>query len=214
MRLGWLLLLLVAARASATSFASPTRHDVKSQNGAFVLDVDPETSTHVLYATNDRGKPSWSFSRPISYERILVSNDGKVVAVLPWGYIRLETIHEAGIEFWSAGGLLMIQPLARICPDPAIIKGPGPIGATWRTWIAHVDDDGTSFAVTTTCGSIVRLRYVDGALLDSRMTTSRRLAWCLRGTLAGVAAAGFVTWQHRRRRRPPLLSRKGAILFG
>ena len=92
MRIAILSFLLSASPIFATSFAMPKRHDVFSQNRSFVLDVNPETSTHTVYDVRDRTKPLWSFSYDVWHFPFLVSDSGQVVAVVDWMYVREQDI--------------------------------------------------------------------------------------------------------------------------
>ena len=215
MRAACLALLLCATRASATSYASPVRHDVASRNGAFVLAVDSETEVHVVYAATDRATPLWSFSSSTWHEPMLVSDDGRVVARLPWLFTGLDAIGSGvGIEFRDASGLFRIQPLSTLCPDPERTDNRGPIGPDWRTWMRHVEDRGTTFEVTTTCGEFVELRYADGDIVHRSMTRDAWLLLVSLGGLATVTAALLLGWRVRVLPDPPILLRGRAVLRG
>src|SRR5262245_8637977 len=98
----WSVLALLAccSQALATSYAPPKRRDVYCSNRAFVLDVNPETNVHTVYAADHRTKPLWSFSRPVWHYPFLLSDDGSVVATVAWEHIREEDIaNENGVEF-------------------------------------------------------------------------------------------------------------------
>jgi hypothetical protein len=213
MRVACLLLVLFAMRASATSFTAPVKHDVPSRNGAFVLAVDPDTEIHVVSAATDRGTPLWSFSSSTWHEPMLVSDDGRVVARLPWLFTGLDAIgNGVGIEFRDASGLFRIQPLSTVCPDPERTDNRGPIGPDWRTWMHHVEDRGTTFEVTTTCGEFVELRYADGEIVHRSMT---RDAWLLLVSLGGfatVTAALVLGWRVSVLPDPTIGPRGGAVL--
>src|SRR5262245_29093585 len=153
-RIIFLLVFTTPQICGATSYARPIRHDVFSPNRDYVLDVDPETEVHVVYATKDRTKPLWSFSMHVWQAPFLLSNDGAVVATLAWEHIRVQDLDDAQcIEFRNKEGVFKAYSFAELCPNPArtILTGGGPIGGFWRTWYTELDhyhDD--TFRVRTT----------------------------------------------------------------
>jgi hypothetical protein len=78
--LGWLL--LVSSAAWPFSIQRPTRHDVFSPNKRFVLDVNPTTNLHHIYAVQDRTKPLWSFTGRVGWRRFLLADSGQPAARL------------------------------------------------------------------------------------------------------------------------------------
>jgi hypothetical protein len=113
------ILLGVAHRGEAYTPRDPKRHDVFSPNGAFVLDVDPKTKQHSVYAAKDRKTPLWSFTKAVGRGPIFLSDDGEVVAVLNWEYVTVESLEDRDcVEFYSKAGLFKSHPFSEICPNP------------------------------------------------------------------------------------------------
>jgi hypothetical protein len=206
MRLAMLVLLLTAAPAFATSYARPKRHDVLSPNGAFVLDVRPDTKVHTVYAFRDRSKPLWSFSCTVWHFPFLVSDDGRVVATVAWEHIPVQAIVGAkAVRFRNKDGEFRSHLLRDLCPDPPKTKevGRGPIGDFWRTWYTKVQNDGDTFTIRTTCETEYRFRYADGELVGSRPVGWRGLRpWVLAvGSALGLVSVAVAFWCCRRGRQ-------------
>ncbi len=203
MRAAILALLLTASPAFATSYAQPKRHDVFSRNGAFVLDVNPETEVHAVYDVRDRTKPLWSFSKPVWHYPFLVSDDGAVVVTVAWEHIQAERIDASvGVRFWNKDGEFRSYSLADLCADPPKTQdvGIGPIGDFWRTWYTDVEDHGDGFTLRTTCGVAHRFRYADGELVEGRrIGFVGRGAWWWVGCITAAIVVGVALWRYRRR---------------
>jgi hypothetical protein len=199
-----LLLLLPAGEAIAYSPARPTRHDVYSANGAFVLDVDPRAKRLSVYAANNRDKPLWSFDRAVWQETHLLSDDGKVVAVVAWRFVQVsETPDGVCIEFWNDLGMFKKYTFADVCPHPRRYwLEPGPVGSFWRTWYSEVEGDGAALRVRTTDEFEYVFAMDDGRILQA---TRIRLPWWSWWALfllgAGGIAVFFVLWCRRKGRR-------------
>lgn len=201
------VLALTASPAFATSYARPVRHDVFSRNRAFVLDVDPGTQVHTVYDARDRGTPLWSFSCGVWHFPFLVSDDGRVVAVVSWMHVKAEDIAETdAVTFWDRAGTFRVYPLRDLCPNPPKTQdvGIGPIGDFWRTWYTGVDDHGETLAIRTTCGVEYRFRYADGELVDRRRIGWRGWGWRVVGGVATViaVAVALLLWRARGSTRP------------
>ena len=204
MRAALLTVLLVSAPAFATSYAPPKRHDVYSRNRAFVLDVNPETRSHIVYDVRDRTTALWSFSCGVWHFPFLVSDDGAVVATVGWMHVKAEHIAEAdAVTFWNKDGEFRSHPLRDVCPDPPKTRdvGVGPIGEFWRTWYTDVKDHGDSFTILTTRGGAFRFRYADGALVERRLGWRAWTPWLVAGVGGVVVLA--VVWRWRTRRTLP-----------
>ena len=158
--------LLVASPASAYSPAKPHRHDVFSQNGLYVLDVDPIAEVNTVYSVADRTRPMWSFPG-LSGE--LLSNDGMVVVFVNWRFVTEEHLATAtGVEFRNRDGAFKSYLVRELVPDPPLTQdiGPGPIGDFWRTWYSEVKDDGDEFSLRTTGIYDYRFRFSNGEMIS------------------------------------------------
>lgn len=186
--------MLGSSSAQAFSPAKPRRHDVFSPNGAFVLDVDPGNETNTVYATADRSRPLWSFREHIWLAEVLVSNDGTVVAVLQWRYVREDDLREVGgIWFHNKGGIFKVHSVAELCPNPRRTSdvGPGPVGDFWRTWYTDVTNTGERFVLYTTGWYDYELRFSDGEVISKRWHWNIRMPRIVRenpilATLVGL----------------------------
>lgn len=167
--IGLIGLLLACADASAYSPPWPKRHDVYSPNMAFVIDIDPVSEMNTVYAVDDRSHPIWSFPGSLYLCKVFLSNDGEVVAILGWKYVREQDIPNAGaIEFRNKDGVFKSYTLRELCPNPKRTQevGPGPIGDFWRTWYSPVDSNGERFVMSTTDRYEYEFRFSDGQMTD------------------------------------------------
>jgi hypothetical protein len=208
-RLAVLVLLAVPCSAWGTSYAPPQRRDVYSPNRQFILDVNPETGVHSVYAVADRTRELWSFKLSVWLFDFALSNDGKVVAVVFWQHLHAEDVEEAvGVGFWNDGGLFRSYAVGELCPLPAHTRtwwgGHGPIGEFWRTWHDKVARYGDTLTVRTTGGWEYDFHISDGSIQRRRMVVS---AWCARRAnfilLAGVVALAVACLRRWRRVRKP-----------
>lgn len=195
-------LLACPAVAPATKFVEPKRRDVFSRNGAFVLDVDPQSERHTVYAVRDRTKPLWSFSLPVWHFPLLLSDDGTVVAVVSWRYVQAEDIADSpGVGFWNKQGMFRGYSLVELCSWPRRTWDDGPIGSFWRTWYTEVNDEGNSFTLRTTRGMQYRFRYSDGEIVARRRSQWLHWEeWLVVGALALVVLTCALWWRRRRHR--------------
>jgi hypothetical protein len=197
MRASALVVLLTASPALATSYAQPVRHDVYSPNGAFVLDVNPETNTHTVFDARDRAAPLWSFSAGVWHNPFSLSNDGAVVARVGWEHVKVEDLPDpSAIIFWNRAGAFRRYSVAELCPDPPKTQDVdvGPIGDSWRTWYTKVDQDDETVTLRTTRGGKLRFRTSDGEIIergdDTSETSEPRVRWVW--VLVGVVALGII----------------------
>lgn len=170
-QLSVLVLLCCVSPCFGTSYAEPRRHDVYSPNKAFVLDVNPKTEVHNIYAANDRKVPLWSFTRPVWHSPWLLSNDGKVVAMIAWEHVQEKFLDKVdGVQFWNAAGRFKAYSLKELCPDPPRTQDItiGPIGEFWRTWYRDVYQEEDELSLQTTIGKEYRFRITDGAMIGTR----------------------------------------------
>jgi hypothetical protein len=188
----------------ATSYAPPERHDVFSKNHAFVLDVNPQTQVHTIYATETRDKPLWTFSEPVGHAPILLSDDGTVVATIAWKHIKEENIPvAAGVQFWNKDGLFRSYSLRELCSNPPRTQdvGLGPVGEFWHTWYREATDGGDRFWLRTTTGSVFEFRFADGELINHRPVAlnSVRRYWWLVAAASAVVVPSLAFWLRRRK---------------
>jgi hypothetical protein len=199
------LLALLPSVCRATSYADPERHDVFSPNRAYVLDVNPKTDRHTVYAVADRSKPLWSFSADVWHAPFFLSNDGKVVAEPAWRHIRVQDVEKATcIRFWNRTGEFKTYSFAEVCPNPRS-RGwfeVGPIGGFWRVWYESVTQDGDTLRVMTTESYEHTFSMKDGSILSSRLVWENVLRgyWWVPFLLL-VLIVGARVWVVRRRRR-------------
>ena len=156
-----------AQRAHATSYAPPTRRDVFSPNGMFVLDVNPEVSTQSVYRVEDKSKPIWTFEHGVSWQRFFLSNDGLVVCQVAWENVRIQQYDSPAVSFIGRGGSFQSYTYRELCPRPYTTEEDfGPIGDFWRVWLHR----------TAQAGSSVDVRTVDGNLYQFEITTGRMVS--------------------------------------
>lgn len=201
-----LLLASWLSSAGATTFVQPERHDVYSPNKRFVMDVDPETEVHNIYAVADRSQPLWSFSQPVWHGEWYLANDGAVAATLSWRFVQQDRVKQAdGVRFWNAGGNFRSYGLVELAPQPAITSwgglGPGPIGSFWRTWYTDAEQTNDTFRLVTTDCYAYTFSLIDGSITSRRLTFAalRYKLWFWPSlaalALGGVIAAGW--WLRR-----------------
>src|SRR5262249_17288360 len=93
----WVLLAfcLTPSPCQATKYPPAERRDILFPNGRYVLDADPRSGLHAVYASADRTKPLWSFSDKHLFESPrFLANDGQCVAVLAWRFVPTEAIDD------------------------------------------------------------------------------------------------------------------------
>jgi hypothetical protein len=197
------VLLFATSEACAFSPAPPKRHDVFSPNRNFVVDVNPNTETHIVYASNDRKNSLWSFKRPIGSEKFFLSDDGQVVVVVAGRYVWRNGLGRDCCEFWNAGGKFMAHSFRAICPSPRTLWFfEGPIGPGSCIWYDDVIQDGNTLHVRTTGQHDATFSLTDGELLSQEIAW-RNLGsdeWLVSLVLMGLAAA-VVLWRRERRKR-------------
>ena len=198
--------LLVASPANAFSPAKPNRHDVLSQNGLYVLDVDPITEVNTVYPVADRTRPVWSFPGKLWLCKELLSNDGTVVVLVHWRFVTEERLaNSTGIEFRNRDGAFKSYSVGELVPDPPLTQdiGPGPIGDFWRTWYSEVKDDGDEFSLQTTGSFDYRFRFSSGEMIDRTWHPRFHRSHVIAGAVvAGVALVAATWYIFVRRRRP------------
>jgi hypothetical protein len=222
-----ILVLLVLAPSEAFGFkpAPPTRHDVPSPNGAFVIDVDPIAKRNTVFATDSRDKPLWSWDGGVWGEHFL-SNDGKVVALVTWRFVTVnELATGACVEFWDRTGRFRTYTFAELCAHPSRILGTGPVGDSWREWYSGAMGDGDTVQVRTTDEFEYVFSMEDGRILQTIRVREPKaieetlgasgflgLPWSLWWILpaTGFTVAGLLVALRLRRARS---SRPGAMTF-
>ena len=197
--------LLVASPASAYSPAKPHRHDVFSQNGLYVLDVDPIAEVNTVYSVADRTRPIWSFPGKLGLRGCL-SNDGKVVIIVNWPFVTEEHLATAfALEFRNKGGVFRSYLVRELVPDPPLTQdiGPGPFGDFWRTWYTEVNDHGDEFSIQTTGTYDYRFRFSSGEMIDRTWHLRFHRSHIIAGVVAASVALIAATWYIFVRRRRP-----------
>jgi hypothetical protein len=199
-------LLVTALPAAAFGPPPAERYDVFSPNRAFVLEVDPKAKMNTVYAAPHRAAPLWSFTGLLWPREVLLSNDGSVVAVVQWPYVREEDVPDAeAIWFISKDGRFRSYTVAELCPYPRRTQdvGYGPVGDSWRTWRTKVSSDGDRLIVDTTGGWTYEFQFVDG-IETGRWWNSAVVGrwWFAAGVggflLVAFAAMGYTVLRHRR----------------
>jgi hypothetical protein len=179
-----LVWLLVLGQSPANAFKpdSPQRRDVFSPNRAFVLDANPGTGKHIVYAVNDRQTPLWSFSEPLWLGPIFLSNDGQVVAILAWKHVKADGLDGANcVSFWNKAGRMKAYTFGELCPSPRR-RGwfeIGPVGSFWRVWYSEARQEGDDLAIETTDLYGYTFSMGDGAIRDRRLLVENvvRKSW-------------------------------------
>ena len=184
------VIVLAAGVAFATSYAPPTKHDVRSANGQFVLHVDPDTKRHAVSA-------GWSFERPIQFESFCVADDGKSVAVVAWHFVQVDNLGEPAVELWNASGRFATIAIRDLIPSPSRVRGVGPIGGFWREWLDEVRCTGTHAVIATTGLYEYAVDLATGA--HTRSWSLPGIGRYATGVLALLGAIALVVWASRRR---------------
>src|SRR5438105_3147387 len=110
---------LVATPAKAYSPARPQRHDVLSQNGKYVLDVDPAKKVNTVYSATDRTKAIWEFQDHLWLCEVMLSNDGAVVVVVQWRFVKQEYLPDLmGVSFRNKDGAFKSWSVGDLFPNP------------------------------------------------------------------------------------------------
>lgn len=201
----WAAVLLATLPELASGFspARARRHDVFSPNGAFVLDVNPDSGIHTVYETKDRSKPLWSFATPVFFVTDLyLADDGNVVADPGWPFVQESSLgNNTCLTFWSKQGVLKSYNFAEICPEPATTRsvGPGPVGDFWRTWFTKVANDGQTLTIRTTDRYTYTFSMTDGAIVDR---SSVHAGWISALIIINVAVICFGAWYRWFQPRP------------
>lgn len=204
-----LLLLLSTGEAFAYSPVEPTRHDVRSANGAFVLDVNPQAKRLTVYQVDKRDKPLWSFDCHVWQEKHFLSNDGRVVAIVSWRFVQVDEI-EGGvcIEFWNDTGKFKEYGFAEVCPHPRRYwLEPGPVGSFWRIWYSEAEGNGVALRVRTTDEFEYMFAMDDGRIVE---TTRVGLPWWSWWALLLFGVGGIAVFFVTRRRRARNAAQIGA----
>ncbi len=180
--------------------AGPTRHDVISDNGAHVLDVNPKSERLTIFAAGRRTQPLWSFGRSVWQEKHFVSDNGKVVAVVTWRYVQVNELdHATCIEFWNKRGKFREYKFAELCPNPArLFWESGPVGSFWRKWYSVADSNENILRVRTTDQFEYRFSLDDGRILETKRIALPWWAWVLVATLGVGMAITLVTLRSKR----------------
>ena len=213
----FVVLLFADSTASAFKPGPPQRHAVYSPNKAFVVDVDPDRKVNTVYAAND-ARPLWSFPGRIWLEKVCLSNDGTVAAIVAWTHVKEESLPEIeGVVFWDKDGAFKSYSVHELCPDPKRTEdlGSGPVGEFWRTWYTDSWADGERVWLRTTGGLDYEFRLADGEITGRWRNESRldRIRSALSRGSAGawtavilavviVAVAGYVLARRCAHKRP------------
>ena len=172
------LTLLLASESFAFSPARPKKHDLFSENGKYVVDVDPEAKLFTVFAANNRGRPLWSFSRPVQFGSHFLSNDGNSIAIVHWRFVGVDFLDEGVcVEFWNETGKFVEYRFNKICPYPRqfwinVWLVDGPVGEDWRTWYTELELNGDTLRVRTTD----EFEY-SFSMLDGRIVDAKRISW-------------------------------------
>jgi hypothetical protein len=198
--------LLVSPCSPATSYARPERHQVHSLNGAYFLDVNPQSRSHTIYAAGAPDTPLWSFSAPVWQSPFFLSDDGRVAASLAWQHIRVQDIEEMGaVWFWDRTGKFQSYAMADLCPYPRRqgLFEVGPIGSFWRVWCDEVEQDGDTLRIRTTDRYEYLFSMKDGQIIARRLvwTVFLRRYWYYGAAALSLVLLLFVGVRTRRRRR-------------
>ncbi len=203
-----LVLVLAAALApsSAAGFspARPERRDIFSANRLFVLDADPKTGVNTVYAADDRATPLWSFPGTVWLADALVSNDGTIVAVVGWSFVRDDDLPaEGAVVFRNRDGVFRSYSVSDLCPHPLRTRdiGPGPVGNFWRTWQTGAWSDGERLVVRTTGGLDYVFHLADGTVAVRRPNIHILSKWCVVVPALALGATAAGVWGYPRLRR-------------
>lgn len=168
--LAMLAMLAFIPPSLAYSPDRPSRRDVFSPGGKYVLDINPETNTHIIYLADNRKTPLWSFSKELTIatiSQIFLSDSGKTVAIVAWQFA-----HGEGdcITFWDRTGKIKSYPFSEICPSPRMgfPWERGPIGGINFIWCDHVvrDEVENTLRITTSGWYEYTFSMETGAILS------------------------------------------------
>jgi hypothetical protein len=205
--LGSILCLIILAPSPCLAYkpAPPERRDVFSPNRLFVLDFNPDTNIHTVYATANRKKPLWSYSAPAWLGPVFLSNDGRVVAVLAWKHVQIDGLGPAEcVGFWDRTGKFKSYTFGTLCPEPRSrwFFEVGPVGSFWRVWYSSADQKGDELRVATTDLHEYTFSMKDGSILDERLLVMNliRRYWLFGVLSVGLSVVAFVAVRRIRRR--------------
>ncbi len=214
LRLVFLMLaMFCAAELQAFKPARPKRHDVLSPNRKFVLDANPASKEQRVYTSKDRSKELWSFTEEIWQETFYVADDGESVAVVYWGYCRVEHAGPA-VRIVGIHGTLFSYSTTQLCRVPYTTEQViGPVGDFWRRWLYRSWQEGSDLLLTTVDGheyrfSLATGRVVGHRLVDPMPMNEGYIAWQNIKLVFAVLVSGaiaatlwFVRKRNLRRRR-------------
>ncbi len=208
-----LLLLAPTCKGLAYSPVRPVRHDIFSRSAAFVLDVDPEAERFTVYASDKRDQPLWGFSSGVWQEKHFLSDDGKVVAIVDWRYVQVDSLNDTVcVEFWNRNGKFREYTYAELCPAPArSYPFEGPVGFFWRKWYSEVESTGDTLRVRTTDEFEYIFALDDGRILETHRIGLPNWAWWAIWIIVGSGIA--MLWL-RWRRRKNQMARRAALADG
>lgn len=184
----------------------PKRHDVFSPNKQNVLDVNPKTERHNVYAVKDRTTPLWTFSQSVGLGPFFLSDDGKIVVRLAWEFVGVEDLGDMTcIQFRNKDGVFKSYTFAELCPNPARpgLFEPSPAGSFWRKWYYEAEQEPNSLRLQTSDLYEYTFSFADGSILGKQLVPSNFLGkFCFFIFLAlGVCVIGLILLSLRKVRK-------------
>ena len=175
-----LFCVLGAGSVGAYSVAKPRSTEVYSPNGQFVLTLDPEHEEQPVYAADDRATPIWTLKQSMWHQGFHLSSDGRVVAVVAWHYVQIDSYGGGAVRFFDANGPLRTHSFEDLCREPYTTDEiVGPVGEFWRCWLWKETATGNELVVHTVDGRIHHFDMNTGELLRTAAGPSmpRQFSW-------------------------------------
>lgn len=224
MRLVTTLVLIgcLARSADARRPIEPVRHERYSPNGRYLLDFDPESNHHTIYASNDRNIALWSFDGDAywPYGRgewdgcLFVADDGLTVAGPAW--MPMVGMPEGrrtfdGLEFWGPNGPIASYRVSDVTWGLGYLDIP-----IWIVWIALDSDYRQRGSGYTRTGDHLHVTRLAPRSLTFSLRTGEIESWSL--NFGYLALLVFVygpplwivgRWIARLRRTAPTAAARG-----
>lgn len=142
-------LVSVSGIAFATTYAPPRNRTVSSENGDYELRIDPSAGELSAYEKAS-GRKLWKVKRKIWLEEYFLSNDGKILLVAKWEWVKYENLKSPAVLIYREGELEISYTYIKLSKPRRIkLLGEGPIGSFWRVWRSGVKQKNQKVTIWT-----------------------------------------------------------------
>lgn len=156
-------LIFFTSQLYATSFTTPSKERVYSENGKYFALVDPSSNRISVHEKDNPKTEHWFFNWKVGNDTWVVANSGNTVVWIAWKYLTKDDVDRPCIAVFDFSGVKQFYRCAELTKLRKYkVNEIGPMGDFWRIWYESIMKKDNTIVIETSEGNIVEVSFESG----------------------------------------------------